>query len=532
VRLIAPASFLAVALLLTACTSGNDTPPAGGSGETGEYVSGATLAMGLVSDPGSLDPHTSASSVLYQVASLAYDSLVGLDGEGQILPQLAESWILEGDTVTFALRDDVTCSDGSSFKPSTAAANIEWIADPNNASPFLGVFVPGGTVAEADDDAGTLTLTLATNAPFLMEGLSQLLLVCDAGLADRSLLDSGTVGSGLFRLTEAVAQDHYTFELNPDYAWGPGDVTAKTPGLPAEVQMRVVPNETTAANLLLAGELNIAQVLGQDRERLLAADVDAKTLRTVVGEQVHNESEGHPTADPKVRMALTQALDFEELRQVITSGVGLPTEQLAVLLPSGCHYDSVSANLPKTDVAAAEAGLDSAGWEKGADGMRAKDGQPLKLTFIYDTALGTAGSAAADLAVEQWAAIGVDIQASGLDNTQVMEALFQTGAWDITWVGLNVANPDQVVGFFSGPPAPEGTNFAGIANSDYEAKATEAMGLMGAESCPVWEEAEGALIRDADVVPFADNLVHTFVDGVDFTVLGRIEPATLRMLAK
>jgi peptide/nickel transport system substrate-binding protein len=518
-----PAVLLAALLgatLLTGCSDSSDDPTAG-----------AVFRMATAADPGGLDPHASASSTVFQIAALAYDSLVTINEAGQIEPQLAQSWQVEGDTATLTLKTGVTCSDGSSFTASTAAANIAYIEDPANLSPLLGTFLPAGLTATADDASGVLTIELAQPAPFLLQGLSQVAMVCQAGLDDRSKLAAGAIGSGPFVLREVVPNDHYTFELNRDYAWGPNGLTGQAAGLPATVEMRVITNETTTANLLLSGELNTGLVMGPDGARLTAAGVDSKTMLALWGEQWYNQNGDHPTADRLVRQALTQAVDWSEAQRVLTSGTGSDPTRLAMIPPSACVYDSLGGLLSPADPAAAAAALDEAGWVAGADGQRAKDGRPLVLTFLHDAALGAGGAAAAELVTQQWTALGVGVEATQLDNSQMIEALFGTGAWDVAWEPVNVNNPDQVTGFFSGPGAPDGTNFAGVHNQAYEEAVARAMTMNGTESCPVWAEGEVALMDGFDLVPFAASVAHMFVQGADFTYLGRIEPATIRMSA-
>src|SRR3546814_20034481 len=91
-------------------------------------------------------------------------------------------------------------------------------------------------------------MTLTDPAPFLLQGLASLPMVCDAALTDRSVLADSTLGTGPYALTEAVPNDHYSFELREEYAWGPDGATVHEPGIPAPVNVRVVTDETTAAN--------------------------------------------------------------------------------------------------------------------------------------------------------------------------------------------------------------------------------------------------------------------------------------------
>ena len=190
----------------------------------------------------------------------------------------------------------------------TVADNFSFVADPANQSPLLGVYVPPAVTVEADDAARTVTLTTEAPTPFMLLNTgTAVLIVCDAGLADRSTLASGTNGTGPFVLEEAVANDHYTFSARDDYTWGPDGATSELPGFPSEVVVRIIENESTAANLLLSGEVNIATIAGADRQRVESEGYFVTEQRSIVGEFFFNQMEGLPTADVAVRQALMGA---------------------------------------------------------------------------------------------------------------------------------------------------------------------------------------------------------------------------------
>ena len=523
----------ALALIVSAVAVTSLAACAGGGGTastSANYVDGKPFTLALAADPGNLDPQASAVSALFALTHFAYDPLVNVDAKGKVSSGLAKEWKLDGTTATFTLKSGVTCSDGSTFTAKTAADNVSWVEDPANKSPFLGAFIPAGITAAADTSAGTVTLTLSTPAPFLLQSLANLPMVCDAGLADRSKLATATLGTGPYVLSEAVPNDHYTYKVNKKYTWGPGGASTSAKGTPATVTAKIITNETTAANLLLSGQVNSAQILGPDADRLAKAKLFSQDTPALIGEQWYNNSTGHPTSDPAVRMALTQAVDLGELQKVLTSGKGVAATGFAVIPPVGCAVDSVSGALPKKDVSAAKSALDAAGWKVGSDGIREKDGVKLNLTFIYDSSLGAGGTAASELATKAWEAIGAKVTATQNDETAVSAALFGTGAWDISWEPLNVNSPDQLVGFLSGPAAPKGTNFANIQNADYSSAVAKAMTMNGTDGCQTWADAESALVKAADVVPFANNIVKTFGKGATFQAVGGIVPTSIRML--
>lgn len=524
-----------VAIVVASCGGGGGGGNTGSTGGPGggsapKFASGGTFTMALTADPGNLDPQMSAASSVGQLAAFSYDSLVSADDEGKIVSQLAKDWKVAGTTVTMTLNDGITCSDGTPFTAADAAANINFMSNPANKSSFLGVYVPAGAKASASGSA--LTIKLAGPAPFVLEGLSAAPMVCKSGLDNRKLLAKESRGTGPFQLTEVVPSDHLTFTKRAGYTWGPNGATTAEAGLPDKAIVKIVPNNTTAANLLLSGGLNAATVIGQDATRLAGAKLFAANTDAVSAEMWYNHVAGRPGSDPAVRKALTQAVDLKQLQQVITAKQGTPPTTLAAVPPVACKGDSITAALPTGGVEVAKATLDAAGWKAGAGGTRSKDGKELTLAFNYNTAYGPEGAAASELAVAAWKQLGAKVTARGQDATALLQTLFTSGNWDVAWLTLNVSSPDQLVPFFSGPAAPNGNNFSHIDNKTYAAGVAKAMKLPGKEGCTEWLAAETNLVKEADIIPFANLATKTFGKGAQFSSVTRpVTPISIRMLA-
>jgi peptide/nickel transport system substrate-binding protein len=517
-----------VALGLAGCAgAGNGGAGAAGGGEV---VDGGTFTFALTADPGNLDPQLSAASNLYQLSFFAYDALLNIDSRNQLVSGLASAWQVTGKSVQLTLNKGVTCSDGSPFTAADVVRNIAFIADPASKSPFLGVFVPGG--AKATAGAGdTVTITYPGNAPFVLQGLAGVPMVCGKALRNRGMLAQATDGTGPYRLTEVVSGDHLTYVKRDGYTWGPAGAGTATKGMPATIVVKIVQNETTAANLLLSGGLNGAPVNGADSQRLGQLNLFAASTAAILGEMWFNHDKDRPGAAPAVRKALTQALDLGQLQKVLTSGRGAPATELAANDPVACPGNSVQGAVPAQDLAAAKQTLDEAGWRAGGDGVRSKDGKPLAIAFLYNTGLGAGGSAAAELAMNAWKSLGVRVTLKAQDETQSVQTLFSTGDWDVAWEQVNVSSPDQMVPFLSGPAVPNGNNFAHIENPAYDAAATKAAAAQGAAGCPDWLAAEAELFKNADVVPFANQVLKIYGKKARFSVVGVLVPTSIRMLA-
>ncbi len=521
---VGPAAVLAtLSLLAAACGGAADTP----SGKPGE---GGTFSFALSADPGVLDPAMGIMGITNTVLSLAYDTLVSQTPDGKIVPRLAEKWDVKPDSVTFTLRKDVTCSDGSKLTAADVAENVNHIADPATKSPIYGVLIPAGMKAEADDAAGTVKLSTPKPFSFILESTPLMFVVCGKAVKDRSLIAHATSGSGPYKLVEAVPSDHYTFEIRKDYAWGPNGATTKEPGMPAKVVLKVVPNEQTAANLLISGGLNGAIVYGADRKRLEATPGVSKVLLPESnGQFFYHQGDDRPGKDPAVRKALTQAINLPELGGIASSGMGRPVTGL-VGEPRPCQGDGVTGHVPAFDPAAAAAGLDAAGWKAGADGIRVKDGKKLSLRLLYITTRGAGPQAAAEYLAAAWKKVGAEVTLNGVIDTKLPESLNVTQDWDVVWLPIGVTLPTQLVGFLSGPTPPKGANFAHLTNSRYEKLVAEAVLKPGEEGCKLWTESESALFDNADLVPVVQNTVLVAQKGAKFDMLaGLFTPTSIRM---
>lgn len=512
------------ALVLTACAGESSGPST-----SGELADGETFTWAIATDPGNLDPLLTVLSVTRNVDRFLYGRLVEQQDDGSVVPAIAEKWEADTEQVTFTLRKGVTCSDGSPLTATDVAANINFVGDPKNKSPLVGVQVTAGTKATANDEARTVTVKSGAPDPFLLINVGTLPIACGEGLENRKLLAKGESGTGMYEMSEAVPNDHYTLTRREDYTWGPGDWDADQKGLPDKVVIKVIPNESTAANLLLSGEINAASIVGPDTDRLEARNLFHDDLLSPIGQLYFNQDDGRATENEDVRRALVQALDLEDIGKVLTSGKGETPTGMVTVAPDPCQQDSVKGNIPEFDTDAATSALDAAGWKVGSDGVRAKGGEKLSLTVIYGTQLGTTGSAAAELVQQTWKELGFDVELKGVDSPGLNEAYFKTGDWDVSMGPLTTGLPTQVVPFMSGPTPPQGTNFAHVDNPDYQAAVKEASSVAGADGCDAWTTAEEALYRSVDVVSYVDSTVPAFGNGAEFEVNDGLDPASIRM---
>jgi peptide/nickel transport system substrate-binding protein len=236
-----------------------------------------------------------------------------------------------------------------------------------------------------------------------------------------------------------------------------------------------------------------------------------------LGELWFNEKAGSPAASLAVRTALTEALQLNQLGQVLTAGTGKPSTGLVEPALSPCKGDTIGSSLPAYDEAAAKSAL---------------AGQKLSIALYYPTSLGTGGTGAATLLQQAWSQLGVSVSLHAITDAEIDTAIVSgQAAWNVAILPLGVDSPGQLVPFLSGATPPKGTDFAYIDNAAYTADVTKASAIAGTAGCPDWNAAETALFKNVDLVPFVNSALGIYAKGATFQFTqDMLNPASIRML--
>ena len=487
-RMILGIAATVALLVVTASATGSAARQAAGPS--------GSVTVAVPTDPGNLDPQLTLIGAARYVDTYAYDTLVSLTGPGQVASNLAQSWKVVSPTkVSFVLHRGIKCTDGTKLTATVVKKNLDFVGDPKNKSPLLGLFMPVGATVTANNQKRSVVVTTPTPNPFMIQGLALVQMVCAKGLANRSILVHGTDGTGPYAMTTGVAGDHYSFVVRKGYKWGPNGATTATNGLPAKINIKVITNETTSANLLLTGGLNLASIGGPDRSRLNKSKLFKIVSPAQPNEIMFNENPGHPGANPAVRKALVQALNLGQVGTVATSGQGLKMTQLSLQNFTPCAGNSVTGSVPAYNPGAARPVLSGAG----------------NLKLLYATDAGPSYPPAAELMQQQLASAGAHVTLDPQSTAALQGKIFGSGDWDVLIIGIGVANPAQISGLLSGPtPAQKGANFAHITNAAYEAAIAQATKKVGAAGCKNWLDGERALFKAADIAPLAVTTSATY----------------------
>lgn len=508
-----------VLLLLAGCTRSSGQPSP--SNKSTAYVKDGTFRLSTATDVASFNPY-SAFGEFWQTYS--YDSLVHQTSAGSVASGLARSWQVSARQATFTLNSGVTCQDGATLTAGDVAAALRYVSNPKNLSQVVGAlyFLPAGNsfTVSADDSARTVTVRMARPFSFIDRTIGLLPIVCRKGLANVKSLDHGSDGTGPYALKAYTSGGPYTFEVRNDYRWGADGASTKADGIPRKIVISVSPNQTTAANQLLTGELDGATINGADAQRLTAAGLYRFGAPSVSFAQF-NEASGRVTDDPTIRKALAVGMDRDQVAKVATSGRGKAARSMQTV--NAACYDTTTGSLPGHDLAAAKRMLDRAGWRAGSDGTRTKDGKQLRVDLLTAASYGATLPPTAELMANQWKSLGVKATVRSLTGAQMASA-YQDGNWDAILISSYVAQlPSYFVTAFSGPGLPAGQNYGSVHNPTFDSLARKAAGTSGQASCGTWNQAQEALLGRVDAIPIGADTVGYFGHNVRYTV----EPTTL-----
>jgi peptide/nickel transport system substrate-binding protein len=354
----------------------------------GEQPSGGSIVYGLTLTPSGIDPHIDASSELGIPLTSVYDPLVWLAPDGEFVPGLARSWEVSEDglTYTFRLRDDVTFHDGTPFNAEAVRFSLERIAAPETQSRKAGGMLGPYERTEVVDDQTVRIHFAEPYAPFL----ASLSTVYLAMVSPEAVAEWGDeyqfhqVGTGPFIFEEYVPKDHLTLVRNPDYDWAPSFFDQEGPPQLQEVTFRFYTDPATRALALESGEADVmGEIPPQDGVRLDASPEYTLMPIPIPGQplQFFANTQRSPLDDVRVRRALIYAVN----RPAIVDTVFEEYSPAAYgpLNRSTFAYDPSVEEMYAYDPEQAAALLDDAGWtDSDADGIRDRDGAPLKLEAI------------------------------------------------------------------------------------------------------------------------------------------------------
>jgi peptide/nickel transport system substrate-binding protein len=334
------------------------------------------------------------------------EPLAAYDPDGNLVPILAAEIpslqnggvAKDGLSVTWKLKRGVQWHDGKPFTADDVVFTWEFAADPATAATTLGNFRDIARIDKPDSHTVKIVFKQPTpNWPIAFCGTAGYIIAKHVfepfkGAKSREApANQKPVGTGPYRIVEFRANDVVRAELNPNY---------HMPNWPFfdRVEMKGGGDAVSAARAVVqTGEYDFAWNLqveddilkrmeqgGKGRVDIAVAgntehiNVNQTDPWTEVDGEKSSAKTTHPLlSDPAVRQALALVVDRGTIQEQVYGRLGQAT---ANYINAPARFQSKNTkwefNLDKANQV-----LEAAGWKRGADGVRAKDGKRLKFVF-------------------------------------------------------------------------------------------------------------------------------------------------------
>jgi peptide/nickel transport system substrate-binding protein len=384
--------------------------------------------------PTLLNPHFANGTKDQDACRIFYEPLASYDPDGNIVPVLAaEAPSLQngqvakdGMSVTWKLKKDVVWHDGKPFTADDVVFTWEYVMDPGTAAVTIG---PYRDIVRIDKvDSHTVKIGFKSATPFWAAAFcgaatgpiipKHLFQAFKGDKSREAPTNLKPVGTGPYKFVDFKPGDTVRGEINPNY---------HVPNRPFfdQVEMKGGGDAVGAARAVIqTGEYDYAWNMQVEDEILKRFEQGGKGRADIVsgGNIEHiqvnttdpwTEVDGerssaktkHPTlSDPAVRQALNLLVDRASVQEEIYGRTGIATANF-VNAPSRF----VSKNMKfEFNVDKANQILESAGWKRGSDGVRAKDGKKLK--FVYQTSINNPRQKTQQIVKQACAKAGIELE--------------------------------------------------------------------------------------------------------------------------
>ncbi|WP_342480187.1 ABC transporter substrate-binding protein [Paenibacillus sp. FSL L8-0340] len=401
-----------------------------------------TIIVGLTDPSGAFTPYFQESGYDGNVSSLLYASLVTVDDKGVPAPELAESWDVSEDqlTYTFHLHKDLKFSDGSPLTAEDVAFTwtIQYDKSYDGGSSLPSLNVKGGKAYKEGTaksiegikviDPQTISVTLEQpNATALVVLGSNVLSKAYYGkdykfgeLEYIKKLHEKPLGDGPYKLEKFIPGQEVRLVANENYF----------KGKPKTEHFIYKTSEGDVWQFLETGEVDYASFSATEEniEKLKGlgyVNIIPYTPSNYGYMQVNLKHE--QLKDKLVRQAIVYGLDRQSIYVDAAQGAGSIANIPAS--PISWSYTEEGINPYKYDPEKAKQLLDEAGWTVGSNGIREKAGKPLSIHYLGSKSKNTDIFIA--VAKENFEALGIEFQPEIFADFNSLVSKVEGGDYDL-----------------------------------------------------------------------------------------------------
>jgi ABC-type transport system substrate-binding protein len=320
-------------------------------------VMGGTLIWGHSETTQNLDMHQTGTASSGRVLQNIHSGLITIDANFNIVPDLAESFEVSDDglTYTFRLRPNVMFHNGAMMTSADVKYSFERVRDPATGAVNFEVFNNVASIDTPDDMTVVITMS-AVNAPFLSrlaENGAGVVMPVDSGPTQ----GTNPTGAGPFRFVRYEVGTLVEMARHDEYWAGPAMLDG--------IEAREITEPTTRLTGLRTGELHMINDIPLDRVDEIASDpgLQVKTWFPLNFDFINMNHTFEPFQDKRVRIAFDMIIDKQALMQGAIWGQGAVTASPS--FPTDPAYNTALVQRPQ-DIEGAKALLAEAGYPEGS----------------------------------------------------------------------------------------------------------------------------------------------------------------------
>jgi peptide/nickel transport system substrate-binding protein len=408
---------------------------------TGQRGQGGWLHLLYWQAPTILNTHLSQGAD-YDAGRLVLEPLAALGPDGEPVAELAASIPtidnggISGDqkTITWKLRQDVKWSDGSPFTSDDVVFTYRYVANPEVAATDTQTVDGVDTVTAPD--AYTVVVTYKNPNPnpyqLFVSGYGDILqrkqferfLGPNAKDAPGNL---SPIGTGPYDVVDFKPGDVVTYTINPLYRdpnkpyWhdveikGGGDAVSAARAVfqtgEADYAWNLQVEPRVLQQIQQGGKARLVTTLSPNVERLNFQFADPNV--EVRGARSEPDTTHPFLSDMNVRKALAMAVDRKSISDQLYGAAGVATCNVITSPPELVSHNTDSMDVCNYNISLANQLLDQAGWIRGRDGIRQKNG--VRLHIVYQTTVNSVRQKEQDIVKSGWEQLGVEVELKSID---------------------------------------------------------------------------------------------------------------------
>ncbi|MBI3172104.1 MAG: ABC transporter substrate-binding protein [Chloroflexi bacterium] len=456
-----------VTLLLSACGGGTAPTATSATEAPASGISDATLKIGWIGKPDTLNPAYAFLTESYTIFDLIYSTLVTESADGTYVGMLAKDWSVSEDglTWTYHLKDGIQWHNGEPFTAGQLAWAINAIMKDPDGWAASANYTGGFKEVTAPDDK---TLVIVTEYPIanMDYRTSFLYAVYPPDFETfttsedlQNFTNFNAIGTGPFKLN-TFDKDTGVLLLGANPAYFDG--APKIGG----VIFQTFDNTDAMIQALKVGDIDLVNEVPASAfetvkgfENVTASAIDGRYFNELIINSVDPNNDPAPTgnpalADPAVRLAIAHSINKQDIVEVVAQGLATPGDTIVPPTLGGGFWHSPNIKEIPFDTAEAGRVLEDAGYVLGSDGVRAKGDLRLefRLQFPSDSAV---YPRIADLMAGWFAQAGMKATPEAVDPDALVAATTPAGDYDLVLWGwgpdpdpdfiLSVMTTDQFV---------------------------------------------------------------------------------------